>query len=207
MGKITNKNSAKLDFRQIFRNKKIPILTLDERWLALFPEYDMPENVKKLRDELNNLLKKQGRAVEEIKGLKRYKTQLMQEIVINMEVDDSFLGKLKAKKLEKNQKLILDVKEQLLNWEDELANLPYEIKDANEELMSASTAIWYNRIEKNSKKAKELEQNIERMRNQLKEMILEKQDLEMDNSSIYTYMHDVLGPQVMEILDEEVFNN
>ena len=203
LGKRVNKNNRQLDFKEIFHNKNIPILTLDERWLALFPEYDMPENIKILRDKLNELLKKQGRVLEEIKSSKRYKSQLMQEIITNMEVTDSMLGKLKEKKLEKNKRLILKVNDQLTLWEEELANLPYEIKQANEELMNATTLIFYDRLEKNENKLKQLDDDIARMRIELKEKILEKQDLEINSTSLYSYMHDVLGAKVMERLDEE----
>lgn len=204
MRKANQKKATQLNFRSLFRNKRLPILTLDERWLSLFSEYNMPDHVRKLRDELNELLKKQGKATEEIKGLKRYKEQLMQEIVTNMEVDDSMLGKLKGRKLEKNQKLILDVKEKLFGWEDELENLPYEIKEANEELMNASAIVCYERLDQNSEEMKQLDEDIIKMRNELKEKILRKQDLEEENASIYTYMHDVLGPNVMEALDNEI---
>ncbi len=204
--KLNNNNEGKIDFTEIFRNKKIPILTLDERWLALFPEQEMSVGMKQLRDKLNNLLKKQGKTVDEIKNLKRVKKNLMQEIVDNMEIDNSLLGKIKGKKLEKNQKLILNIKDELLEREDQLADLPYEIRNANAELMSASALICYEKLEHNNKQVKQLEESIASMRIQLKEMILKKQDLETETNAIYTYMHDVLGAKTMEFLDDEILN-
>lgn len=200
-------NEGNIDLTEIFRNKKIPILTLDERWLALFPEQEMTVGMKQLRDRVNTLLKKQGKTVDDIKNLKRVKKKLMQEIVENMEVDDSFLGKIKGKKLEKNQKLILDIKDELIEREDQLAELPYEIRNANAELMNASAIICYNKLENNNRQVKQLEENIANMRIQLKEMILKKQDLETETNEIYTYMHDVLGAKTMEFLDDRILKD
>lgn len=204
--KLNNNNEGNTDFTEMFRSKKIPILTLDERWLALFPEQEMSAGMKQLRDKLNNLLKKQGKTVDDIKNLKRVKKDLMQEIVDNMEVDDSLLGKIKGKKLEKNQKLILDIKDELIEREDKLADLPYEIRNVNAELMSASAFICYGKLENNNRQVKQLEESIANMRIQLKEMILKKQDLETETNAIYSYMHDVLGANTMEILDDEILN-
>lgn len=204
--KLNNNNEGNTDFTEMFRSKKIPILTLDERWLALFPEQEMSAGMKQLRDKLNNLLKKQGKTVDDIKNLKRVKKDLMQEIVDNMEVDDSLLGKIKGKKLEKNQKLILDIKDELIEREDKLADLPYEIRNVNAELMSASALICYGKLENNNRQVKQLEESIANMRIQLKEMILKKQDLETETNAIYSYMHDVLGANTMEILDDEILN-
>lgn len=197
-------NEGNSDFTEIFRNKKIPILTLDERWLALFPEQEMPAGMKQLRDKVNILLKKQGKTVDDIKNLKRVKKNLMQEIVANMEIDDSFLGKIKGKKLEKNHKLILDIKDELIQREDQLADIPYEIRNANAELMNASALICYDKLENNNKQIKQLEENIASMRIQLKEMILKKQDLETETNDIYSYLHDVLGAKTMEYLDDRI---
>lgn len=200
-------NEGNIDFTEIFRNKKIPILTLDERWLDLFPEQEMTSGMKQLRDKVNILLKKQGKTVDEIKHLKQAKKKLMQEIVENMEVDNSLLGKIKGKKLEKNHKLILDIKDELIQREDQLAEIPYEIRNANAELMNVSAIICYEKLEDNNKHIKELEDNIASMRIQLKEMILRKQDLESETNAIYSYMHDVLGAKTMEYLDERILKD
>ena len=66
------------------QNKNVPLLILDEKWLEIFPEHMQGETIRGMVSELNALLKKQGKQTEEIKGLKRYKSQMMQEIIENM---------------------------------------------------------------------------------------------------------------------------
>lgn len=197
----SKEKTPQFDFSSLVHGKRLPILTLDERWLQLFPEESMPENIRQLRDNLNNLLKKQGKLMEDIKGLKRYKSQLMQEIVENMEVDETPLGKLKAKKLSKNQKLLLEAREKLEQAEHELDNIPNEIESANEALMVESSGICYEQMKKNYETSKQLEEEIAQLRDTLKQKILEKQDCETDNTMMYSYMHDIYGVEIMELLD------
>ena len=39
------------------------------------------------------------------------------------------------------------------------------------------------------------------MRKELKENVVKKQEMEITNVEIYTYMHDILGPEVIETFD------
>ena len=41
----------------------------------------------------------------------------------------------------------------------------------------------------------------------LKDKILEKQDMELKSTAIYSYMHDMLGPELLQDLDEELKRN
>lgn len=193
-----------IDFRRIFKGRKIPLVTLDERWLSLFPEEEMTDAMISLRNAMNQLLKSQGKAVDTIKGYKRYKSQLMQEIVSNMEVDESPIGRLKVRKLEKNQKLIQDLNTQLLQMEDELAAIPYQIRDTNEQLMGESTNICYQRLVKNTKKNKELKQEIAQLERELSGIKAEQTELERKNREIYLYLHDMLGTENMKLIDDSL---
>ena len=65
--------------------KKIPILTLDNKWHQLFDKTEADSNIKKLENRLNELIKRQGKINTETKELKKLKKKLMQEIVENAE--------------------------------------------------------------------------------------------------------------------------
>ena len=67
------------------KEKKIPILTLDNKWHRLFTQTNPNKTILRLEEELNDLLKKQGKATTESKDIKRLKKKLMQEIVENAE--------------------------------------------------------------------------------------------------------------------------
>ena len=50
-------------FAQALQGKKIPILTLDNKWYRLLDD-DTRRSVKGLEDQLNSLLKRQGKETE-----------------------------------------------------------------------------------------------------------------------------------------------
>lgn len=186
------------------KNKNIPILILDEKWLEIFPEHMQTSSVRVIASDLVDLLKQQGKSVDELKGMKRYKSQLMHEIVENMDADDSVIGKLKRKKMDKNQKKILELKEEMERRQDELAELPYQIRQANLDLLIESTRLCYERFHENQEKLEELDGEILELREKLKLKLLDQQDRKMKNEKIYTYLHSVLGPDLMERFDAEL---
>lgn len=198
------RKKEEIDFAKIFKGKKIPIVVLDERWHQLFPDYDKPSQVKVLENKLNELMKQQGKLTNDLKDLKKLKKQLMGEIITHMDVSDSKEGKMKEKKLDQNQRLIREIGEKIKDSENQLIDLPYQIKAANEELIIESTAICYKRLSDNTEKIAEISQWVQSIREQLKVKILDKQDKEIKNTEIYNYMHDMLGPELLQELDEDI---
>lgn len=188
------------------QNKNVPLLILDEKWLEIFPEHLQNDVIRKRVLELNDLLKKQGQQLEQIKGIKRYKSQMMQEIVDNMGADESAIGRLKQKKMDKSQKKILELNEELKQTEDSLSELPYQIRQANAELMVESTRICYGRFRVNKERMQELDAEIAELKEKLKMCVLEQQEREMQDSKMYTYLHSLLGARLMEQLDRKLEN-
>lgn len=188
---------------RILKNKNIPILILDERWLEIFPEHQQTPEIRSMVSELTKLLKKQGGLTDNLKGMKRYKTQLMQEIVDNMDADETAIGRLKRKKLDKNQKKIMELKESMSDSEQELAEMPYQIRELNARLLEESTRVCYERLQVNQGRLKELEAEIRELKGQVRHRMLEKQDYEMKNEKMYSYLHTLLGARMMERLDRD----
>lgn len=197
----------RINYDKIFKGKKIPILTLDERWHEIFPDYDKPAHLREIETRLNELIKQQGKMATDMKDMKNLKTKLMQEIIAHMDVNDTEAGKLKAKKLDRNQKLIKELSEKMNKTEDELIKLPYQIKAVNEQLIIESAKVCYERLDRNNEKAAEISRWVAKVRDELKDKILEKQDMELKSTAIYSYMHDMLGPELLQDLDEELKRN
>lgn len=198
------RKTKSINYDKIFKGKKIPILTLDERWHEIFPDYDKPAHLREIETRLNELIKQQGKMATDMKDMKNLKTKLMQEIIAHMDVNDTEAGKLKAKKLDRNQKLIKELSEKMNKAEDELIKLPYQIKAVNEQLIIESAKVCYERLDRNNEKTTEISRWVAKVRDELKDKILEKQDMELKSTAIYSYMHDMLGPELLQDLDEEL---
>lgn len=197
------KKQKNIDFNKIVKNKKLPILTLDSRWHELFTENQKSSQMKELEQEVNTLLKKQGKLVNDIKDMKMLKNNLIKDIMDNMDISADAVGKAKEKKLEKNKQYINELNEKIEASMDELSDIPYQIKEVNEELMAESINGFYENLETNKEELKEVAAWIIGIREELKRKILLKQDLEEKNTKIYSYMHDILGAELMEVFDKE----
>ena len=199
-------NRGKTDvFFQGIHSSQIPIVVLDERWHQMFNVIEKPKLVKDLEDEVNALLKKQGQVNNDLKEVKKIKNKLMQEIVERMEVsgEDSEKNQKRNKAMEKNQKLILECNEKLEELEDEQFEIPHKLREANEKLIVAGMEIAYIHLQKGKEEEKRLTNWIAKARIELRKQMLLKQETEDNNVMIYNNMHDILGAQLMEVLDNK----
>ncbi len=185
-------------FREALVGKKIPILTLDNQWHKLFTQTGDNEEIHCLEENLNELLKRQGKLNTEMKSLASFKKKLMQEIVSIMELPDS---NKKEKKMEENKRMIEDAKQKIEEYSDELMELPKQIDTANFELMIATMRVCYNQIQQNVQDIDGINKWVSNFRIHLKKKILLKQQKEIWNDEMYTYMHSIFGPDVIDMFD------
>lgn len=191
----------KVDYDKIIKNKKLPILTLDAKWHEIFPDEMKSFRIKELEQKVNQLLKNQGKIVHDIKDMKKLKKTLVSDIVVNMDIKDDLLGKSKERKLDQNKRHINELNEKIDKASDRLSELPYDIKEANEELVLESIKNCYERIHDNQDKLDDISKWILKTREELKQKILEKHDMETANNMMYSYMHDILGSEVIDVFD------
>lgn len=195
------KKQDNVDFKRLLSNKKLPVLTLDPQWHDLFPNYMKNSKIRGLERKLNNLLKQQGKLVTDAKEMKKIKTRLMDGIITNMGNGRGGADRLRERKQEKSQELILDINDKIRQGDTELMSIPYQIQEVNEELLIECMSICYEKIRSNSKDILEIGIWVARVRGELKDKILEKQDKEMQNEAMYSYMHHILGADTMEVFD------
>ena len=181
--------------------KNIPILTLDNKWHKLFTQTGISKEILRQEDVLNELLKKQGKATNDIKDYKRLKQKLMNEIVSLMGENNEPLSGEAAKKQEENKRLIEDCNDKIDEAQDLLMDLDSEIYRENRTLMLMSMEVCYDAIRENTEQIREIEKWINEIRIELKKNVVRKQEKEMYNEELYAYMHDIFGPDVIEIFD------
>ena len=184
-------------YKQALSGKKIPILTLDNKWHRLFAMMEPDRDLKRLEENLNTLLKQQGKYNTESKSIKKIKKRLMDEIVQLMEKNDSASNK----KIDENKRLIEECNAKLDEYQDKLLDLPKEIDKANHDLMIRTMEMCYEVLKINTKEIDELGEWISKMRVELKKNIVRKQEKEIKSHELYSFMHDIFGADVIEIFD------
>lgn len=185
-------------FREALIGKKIPVLTLDNQWHRLFTQTGASEEIKRLEDDLNEILKRQGKLNTELKSLVAFKKKLMQEIVSIMELPDSAA---QEKKMADNKRMIEESNQKMEDYNDELMEIPKQIDEANFALMLASMRMCYSKIQENVREIDEINQWVSDFKVQLKKKIILKQQKEIWNDEMYNYMHSIFGPDVIDMFD------
>ena len=182
-------------------DKKIPILTLDNKWHQLFTQTEPNKVIRRLEEELNRLLKMQGKANTESKKIRKLKKRLMQEIVEFAEDAAEANDEKAVKKLEDNKRLINECNEKLEEYKQQQLELPDRIEKVNRELMLLTMEICYDTMKNNEKEIEEAAKWIAYIRVELKKRLVRKQEKELMNQELYSYMHDIFGAEVIELFD------
>lgn len=188
-------------FIPALKDKKIPLLTLDNTWHRLFTQTDPSPEILKLSEELNELLKKQGKLNNDTKDIKALKKRLMAEIVEQMDALNENPSKALEKKLNDNKRLIEECNEKLEEFGDDIYDIPKQINDVNYKLMLATMEVCYEQIQDNNADIEEISEWVNEMRVELKKKVVIKQQKLKKNQNFYTYMHDIFGADVINIFD------
>ena len=185
------------NYKQALNGKKIPVLTLDNKWYRMIAMMEPDRELKNLEEALNTLLKEQGKLNTDSKAVKKIKKKLMDEIVQLMENDDT----ASLNKINENKRLIEDCNNKLDEYQDRLLDIPKEIDNANYALMIRTMELCYDVLKVNSKEIDEIGEWINNIRIELKKNVVRKQEMEIKNHELYSFMHDIFGADVIEIFD------
>lgn len=181
------------DFKSALIGKTVPLLVLDQKWHRLFAVHGKTDEIKELELKLNNLLAEQGKLNNRLKELKKLKSRLLDEIVQGMEGNQA--------KIDENKRLIDEINDKIDECEETLMDIPREIRETNDALMLLSMNYFYEKIRVNQTESTEIEEWINQVRIDLKKNIIRKQNRDINNREIYTYLHDIFGPEVINIFD------
>ncbi len=181
------------------KEKKIAPLPLEHKWHKLFSIGDKPANIVELEAAVNDCIKREGSLRTDIKDLKKLKKKLMDGIVNNMHETSN----TSSKKMSESERLIREINEKIEDYENQLLDLPKELKQVNTALMLETMAYCHQKMHENADEIERISKWIAQIRVELKKNVLRKQDKETRNKMMYSYMHDIFGPEVIEIFDLE----
>ena len=186
------------DLKNMRAFKELPILTLDQRWYQLMPEHKKTDEVRYWERRVNELLKKQGRVLEDIKDVENLKGILMDGIVQNMDETDEQKHK---KRMTQSRRLIFEAKDKLDELRGKAEDVPTQLQRANQKLMIETVKACYNTINETEKDLDALDDWIEKTRVLLKKNLLIRQDKQDMNDGIYSGMHSLFGSELMTKMD------
>lgn len=187
-------------FSEALVGKKVPILTLDSKWYRLMDELGQ-EAARDLVDELNALLKRQGKLNTESKDIKKIKKKLMSEIVSMVDEMEQTGDKQMEKQIADHKRLIEDCNQKLESYQEELMDLPREIDQINGRLMMLTMEYCYDTLQDNTNQINQIGDWVTQVRIELKKNLIRKQEMEQKNHEIYNYMNDIFGADVMNLFD------
>ncbi|MGN0249277.1 MAG: hypothetical protein ACI4C0_08270 [Lachnospiraceae bacterium] len=188
--------SKENEFKEALKGKKLPILTLDNKWYQLFTQHNNHPDTDALAEQLKALVVKQGKLNTEVKEIRKLKSKLMDEIVAgidNMPLTD--------KEMEDHKRLINECNDKIDASQDALLDLPKQIDELNFQLMVQTMDICYKAMAENTEEILRISDWITKVRIELKKNVIRKQEKEWLNQEMYAYMHDIFGPEVIEIFD------
>ncbi len=189
-------------YKNALAGKNIPLLPLDNKWHQLFTQAEANPRIERLEEQLNSLIKRQGKLNTEKKDIRKLKRKLMDQIMVTVdELDQGVNQEVNDKKIDADKRLVKECNTKLAAYEKELAQLPKQIEEVNMQLMMATMDICYNKIKENTEQIDSLTKWIDSTRIELKKNVVRKQDRETQNRQLYSYMHDIFGADVLEIFD------
>ena len=183
-------------FKEALNGKKLPILVLDNKWYQLFTQHNNHPDTDALAEQLKALVVKQGKLNTEVKEIRKLKSKLMDEIVAG--IDNT---PLTDKEMEDHKRLINECNDKIDASQDALLDLPKQIDELNFQLMVQTMDICYKAMAENTEEILRISDWITKVRIELKKNVIRKQEKEWLNQEMYAYMHDIFGPEVIEIFD------
>lgn len=186
----------------ILLKNKIPLLHNDDSWIKLFGDTD-DKNIQNAKEELIELVSKEKEIEIQYRELQKEKLKCMKMI---LGVSDSINNENKVE----NIALLDDYKNRMININEELEELtfqietiPKEIRETNLKLLNATVQYGYDELKAKEKIVNQSISEIEILRQRLKELIETKHDYEEWINQTYTFLHGLLGSEVIEKIDKE----
>lgn len=188
--------------QNILSKTKVPLLYNDANWLELFGQVEDKE-IKKVKKIVEEKVSRQKQVMTSIKQLQSEKIQCMKMI---LGVSDSVNNSNKRENirlLDEYKDKIESINEEIDDLTFESETIPKEIRKLNLDLLTATIHYGYNELIEKEDTLKQVTDEIDVLRNRLKELIKIKYDYEDRVNKTYTFFHSLLGSEVIEKIDKE----
>jgi DNA repair exonuclease SbcCD ATPase subunit len=188
----------------IVKSGDFPVLVKDAEWNRMTSGI-RNRKMSQLIDEIKRQMADLEKTKKNLLTLKATKKKLTQEILTY-----SYLVNEGAENLEKLDRLEVErnhLKKASLELENEqrkLEEIPSKINKLNLELLEETANQVYVSLIEFDKKNKKIEEKVSHLRNELNLLREEKEMMEKQLESWYSFLHHLVGPHEMEKLDQQI---
>ncbi|MFZ5969462.1 MAG: hypothetical protein ACOYVK_20065 [Bacillota bacterium] len=186
----------------ILKKNKIPLLIKDKEWRNIFEPYST-KKMKKIIEEMEDKIRLEKETYAQLKAYTKQKKELMEKILhlsneANSNNNEEALDKLDRIKLD-----ILKMNDIMDELQFSLEMIPRDLNHLNLELLKETIYLSYEDIKDGGTEIKVLHEDIIKLREQLTEKWEKKLKLEERVSLLYSYLHNTLGHEETDKLDQK----
>ncbi|WP_099190029.1 coiled-coil domain-containing protein [Tepidibacter mesophilus] len=187
---------------QIVKKNKVPILVEYEPFKQLIKR-ESNDSISKQIKELNELIKEKKIMEKQLKDIQGKKPKLMAKIIyISNELNEN--QNIKAEKeLDTLKQEMEDINNNIDMIFEKLEDMPMLIKEKNLDLLRETVKYSYERINKGQSNLSDVNTKISKLRKELDELRVQKEDVEEKVNTTYHFIHSILGHKDMEKLDDK----
>ena len=161
------------------RSEGIKVLIDDERWIRLFSSIKKSPSILKAEEEIRTLIEEKTR----------------------LHMENNMLQAEKQAEKSVSEERLIEIYERERMIEKRNDELEAEINSRNFVLLDNAVTYLYRNMIKSQKRTVELDSQIKKMRNTLKNRIDERGALEASVNETYNFLHGLLGAKQIESID------
>lgn len=187
----------------ILDKNRIPLLIEDPEWIKLFGD-NKNRCIQDAKEELLKLSTRKNILESYSRKLQKNKTKYMKKILkVSESVNSDHNQENQIGFLDEYKESILKINEEIEDIRFQLEMLPKEIKKANFNLLTETVQYGYNELNSRKKTLNKSLEEIHSLRVRLKELFEIKYDNEEWINATYTFLHGLLGREVIEEIDRK----
>ena len=181
--------------------RELPIAVLDQHWHQIFLRFKKPIGVKMLENRLNQILKRQGKAQQEINRYKGLKKDMMQKIVGGMDTAVGSKDEKAFQTMNTQGKAVEEINKRVSELEAQLKAIPEELSQANRRLIEESVTLCLNDLDAKKNRYEALVKEQRRLQDEMDKMEQEKQSIKQQYKKTQNYLVTLFGDEAYDLFE------
>lgn len=185
------------------KTRSLPILHRNKSWKKLFGNLK-DRDIENGKNRIMELEQKQSELRRNLRLSRGEKDKYLKLILKTSDSINRKNERNNVKYLDQYRDKLLEVNAEIDKLEEELETIPDEIKQANIDILNATINIGYRNLAIKEERLEALVEEIETLTEKLKNLKEERAVEETWVHETYTFMHRVLGNDLIEKIDRKI---